>query len=824
MSLIQILQKGLDKIYALRQTSEVRYPNERRIPYTGRTQAGVFITPDRALMNDTVWACHKYVTESCGQLPAKVIRKLPNNRQEVITSHPVDSVLNWRVNPNMSPFQFRETMVGWAIIHGNAVAEIERNGFGSVVNLWPIDPHRVSFFRNVDTGELIYRINQGVGTNTVELNPNDVFHLRAFGNGDIGLSVVEYAAQAIGWAQATLLFGASFFGEGLNFGGTIISDAKLDKDTAQRIREELNQTFRGPERSNKWFIGDQGLKVTKTTATPDEAQFILTLQHQVESICFIPGTEIITDSGIKNIEDIRAGEKVLTHKGRWRQVNRTMCNDYIGTVVKVKAKSLESVTSTSEHPFYVQKVNCTREHNIFPVGDPEWIKAENLKPIRKYRNGDRARGEQQNLIMPMLERGLSEIDLKDYATDECVIENGNKIKVSSNGRALFINRIVLANRDLGWLCGLFAGDGSTNKGTVVIYTGWVEKEIIEKAKQLFKEVFNAEAIVTQTQSVARITINNKILASFFSQFGHESHLKSFPSWCLEQSPGFCRGLIEGLVDSDGFVHKGIVGLRTTSINLAWQTRLLVWSLGINASLQLQSQEAWRIGGRTGESRDIYTIKWFPNSNVRGSGGIGEGYIYLNLDSVEKLSYNGKVYNLEVEEDESYTTTGGVVHNCRFFAVPPHKVGHLLRMTFNNVEQLSIDAVGQCIVPWAMRLQEEATYKLFGGNRNNLEVVFDLKGLLRGAFKDRQEGLQIQRRNGVISSGDWARLEDMPEPKDGKDIYIVEKNMVTMDQLVNPIPKPPSSVTNNPNTNDPTPNQAALAALLESEIILGSVDA
>ncbi len=445
--ILNTLQKGINSIYALRRTQEPRHPSERRIPYTGRTQAGVFITPDRALMNDTVWACHKYVTESCGQLPAKIVRKLPNGKQEIVSSHPVNNVLNWRVNPNMSPFQFRELMVGWAIIHGNAIAEIERNGFGSVINLWPIDPHRVSFSRNLETSELIYVVNQGLDGSKIELRSSDVFHLRGFGNGDVGLSVIEYAAQTIGWAQATLLFGASFFGNGLNFSGTLTSDAKLDDDSMERIREELNQTYGGPSRSNKVFIGDQGLKFVKNSATPDEAQFIEAMQHQVESI------------------------------------------------------------------------------------------------------------------------------------------------------------------------------------------------------------------------------------------------------------------------------------------------------------------------------------------------------------------------------------------CRFFAVPVHKVGHLIRMTFNNVEQLSIDAVGQCIAPWAMRLQEEATYKLFGSNRNSLEVVFDLKGLLRGAFKDRQEGLQILRRNGIINSRDWARLEDMPEPEEGGDVYIVEKNMVTMDQLENP-PEPQAPGNNTSTTNDPATNDnsAAALALLETEMILGSVDA
>jgi hypothetical protein len=127
--------------------------------------------------------------------------------------------------------------------------------------------------------------------------------------------------------------------------------------------------------------------------------------------------------------------------------------------------------------------------------------------------------------------------------------------------------------------------------------------------------------------------------------------------------------------------------------------------------------------------------------------------------------------------------------------PPHKVMHLLRMSFNNVEQLSIDVVGDAIVPWAMRLEQEATYKLFGQNRSNLKVVFEVKGLLRGDFATRQTGLQIMRRNGIINADDWAELEDIKKPGKGAggQVYIVEGNMTTLDQVgqkpVAPVPAP-----------------------------------
>ena len=59
--------------------------------------------------------------------------------------------------------------------------------------------------------------------------------------------------------------------------------------------------------------------------------------------------------------------------------------------------------------------------------------------------------------------------------------------------------------------------------------------------------------------------------------------------------------------------------------------------------------------------------------------------------------------------------------------------------------------------------------------------FNLSAFMRGDYKSRQEGLQIQRRNGVISADEWRELEDMaPRDDSGGAQYIVEANMALQD--------------------------------------------
>jgi hypothetical protein len=52
------------------------------------------------------------------------------------------------------------------------------------------------------------------------------------------------------------------------------------------------------------------------------------------------------------------------------------------------------------------------------------------------------------------------------------------------------------------------------------------------------------------------------------------------------------------------------------------------------------------------------------------------------------------------------------------------------------------------------------------------IRFNLDAILRGTFKDRQEGLKIQREAGIISCNDWREHEDMNpiSAEDGGDEY------------------------------------------------------
>ena len=271
------------KFWARSTAPDPAYPR-LSLGWTGRTASRVRVTADTAMMQATAFACRRYLTQSVGQLPVRIMLEARDGFPRPVRAHPVVNLLQWRANPELSPFQLKETLLGWALVHGNGIAEIERDARGQVVALWPIHPDRVDYRRDPETDALVYHISNG-SLPPAKLEAQNVFHLRGFGDGPVGVGVVQHAAESIGWARATELFGASFFGEGLHFGGAILLQNRATPEAIKLMRAQLDDLHGGPSRSGKWFIGDNNAKIEKMTSAPNESQFVETMQHQVEEQC-----------------------------------------------------------------------------------------------------------------------------------------------------------------------------------------------------------------------------------------------------------------------------------------------------------------------------------------------------------------------------------------------------------------------------------------------------------------------------------------------------------------------------------------------------------
>lgn len=93
--------------------------------------------------------------------------------------------------------------------------------------------------------------------------------------------------------------------------------------------------------------------------------------------CFVAGTKVLTKDGYKNIEDIKVGELVLTHKNRYQKVLRTGStpNQLITEMITLNEKKFYV---TDNHPFYIS--NIKEIH----FTDPIFKEVKDIEPIKDY--------------------------------------------------------------------------------------------------------------------------------------------------------------------------------------------------------------------------------------------------------------------------------------------------------------------------------------------------------------------------------------------------------------------------------------------------------
>jgi len=120
--------------------------------------------------------------------------------------------------------------------------------------------------------------------------------------------------------------------------------------------------------------------------------------------------------------------------------------------------------------------------------------------------------------------------------------------------------------------------------------------------------------------------------------------------------------------------------------------------------------------------------------------------------------------------------------ARFYNVPPHKIGHLEKSSFNNIEQQNTEYVVNTLMPIAKLFEIEHDSKIFiDSEKIDHYVKIELKGLLRGDIKSRSEFYKTLMDRGVYSPNEVRSLEDMT-PYEGGDVRMLPLNFIPVDQF------------------------------------------
>ena len=384
--------------------------------------------------------------------------------------------------------------------------------------------------------------------------------------------------------------------------------------------------------------------------------------------CFPEGSRVMTREGFSPIEKVETGDLVLTHRGRYQRVVRTMQRTIEDDLVRIAIRKLSAsdLVATRNHPILALRRGSTT---------PEWIAA-----------GELGKGDYVVVADPVADESVPEpFDLADGLSANYRVEE-HTITTLNSGHHPEMNRYAnLTRPDAMRLIGRWLGDGSVlhesrdgQPSGIAFAFDADDTSGIEDTAVLMENVFGLTTSVeyAKGQRTAHLRYLRRPIARFFIEtFGEGFAGKTFPEFIYHLPREHRIQLLAGLFAADGCIHHsaGFVGLDFDHSNrdLAEGIWRLVRSLGYAPSItggRVQpggTVPHYRVQISARDARDLakacgVTANGEPHCIVRY---LDDGRVAYPIASTTTEPFFGTVYNFQVGDDESYVVDGVVVHNC-----------------------------------------------------------------------------------------------------------------------------------------------------------------
>lgn len=391
--------------------------------------------------------------------------------------------------------------------------------------------------------------------------------------------------------------------------------------------------------------------------------------------CFEADVLVMTDKGYKKIQNIQEGDYVLTHKNRFRKVIKTF-RSVKDTIYEVKTMGTIPFKVTGNHPFYVRRKHIKAGKKL-PSGqheckryfdEPEW-------------------------------KNISDLD-KDYYIGIAIDGNLNK-KIPKFQCAIKINQVQyktqsslpLDNKDFWWIVGRWIGDGWTrfhenektdNKYRIPILNWKKSRHItriccaktneeVNEIKSRLENLFIYS--LTEKRTTYRFNINDVELTKFLRQFGTDCYNKKLTKDIFNLPEELLKSFLDGYLSADGTQSNSkfnIIkhGFSTVSKELFFGILSCiqkVYHTVPTISVDDRRNKVHFIEGRKVNCTILYTGRFDFNIGHSDEAFYENGYLWTPFRSSSLHNWNNYVYNLEVEEDNSYTVYNLIVHNCVAFS-------------------------------------------------------------------------------------------------------------------------------------------------------------
>ena len=424
--------------------------------------------------------------------------------------------------------------------------------------------------------------------------------------------------------------------------------------------------------------------------------------------CLPPNQLINTADGLKPIKDVNVGDLVLTHKGRYRRVLRVVTRQFDGELLRMSTKGglneFFATTTTPEHPYLTRQLIHRHDNNkdVREFLDFEWVEAKKIN-IRKNTN----QRYTPYLTLPRI---------NETSNTQCVEHHLNyhgkslSIKFDSNTDLMKIIGYYLAE---GSICGKSKSNGVSSGIEFSLGKNLKEHMYVSELVNSLKDL-GWHPRTRLTKYGCRVRVHSVKMASFLEKnFGRGSSNKYVPLWVKLLPPKMLSSLLEAYINGDGnrttrriqcenrngkIYSRTDVKFVSTSLQLAVAMRDIALKIGYNSHVGIGEPKTNKIRNQKFESCQYYIVSISPQN--RSSFKSDNTYQYLLPKKISRIHYSGLVYNLEIEEDESYCTILHAIHNCLVVAAGPsiYKHNHIPLLSEHPTDKIALFLCDRMLLP------------------------------------------------------------------------------------------------------------------------------
>lgn len=339
--------------------------------------------------------------------------------------------------------------------------------------------------------------------------------------------------------------------------------------------------------------------------------------------CFVAGTKIITNQGYKNIEDVVVGDLVLTHKNRFKKVVKI--GNQFSKTINLKIQGIKETTTTYEHPYYVRTMTRKNEKRNF--SEPYW------KDAGKIEKGD-------FIGIPILQTSNNQYNL---TKSDC------------------------------WMLGRYVADGHIKlykrKERINCYAYGVVFSIgIGKENEFLNKIGRHVTFHQHGKSLHRGILNSKKWVEFIvdNKFGRSALEKRIPQFILDLPVDLLEEFLNGYMAGDGCFTENQFKASSISEELVMGLNLAIAKIyKVNSSFNYNKRKSTTIiEGRIVNQHDSFSTTFNKEIKKQSKSIVIDDIVWVRFKERIENNVNERVYNLEVEEDNSYTANNAIVHNCQ----------------------------------------------------------------------------------------------------------------------------------------------------------------